>query len=245
MKSYDYIVSCEKLKANSTNQIPYLELLLKLCDEEKTITEEQVRAEIDSALDAGYSSSSIATGLLLSLLGRHPEIQEKLYNEIKHYYGNSMRDVEKLDLTHLPYLDCVIKEVLRMYPLAPVVLRCTQKDLKISDKLTLPNGCGILISLIGLHHDPKVWGEDHDIFRPERWEDKEAAVKRHPCSFIPFSYGSRNCIGKYHGFIQLKIAAVQLVRQFKVYADAAVPMTFKTELFMKQRNGVMVALEKR
>lgn len=57
----------------------------------------------------------------------------------------------------------------------------------------LPKGTQIIISFKDLHTDKKLWKEPHK-FIPERFSSEEVA-KRHPCCFIPFSYGPRNCIG--------------------------------------------------
>lgn len=65
---------------------------------------------------------------------------------------------------------------------------------KISDGVTLPAGINIFVMIYDLHRNPKYW-PDPEKFDPNRFLPENAA-KRHPFSYIPFSAGSRNCIGK-------------------------------------------------
>lgn len=60
---------------------------------------------------------------------------------------------------------------------------------------TVPAGVGCAVLPFFMHRSKRIWGPDADIFNPDRFLP-EASLKRHPCSYIPFSYGARNCIGK-------------------------------------------------
>lgn len=58
----------------------------------------------------------------------------------------------------------------------------------------LPEGSSALFSTVNIHRNPNYW-PDPLRFDPDRFLPEEVA-KRHPCCFIPFSYGPRNCIGE-------------------------------------------------
>lgn len=57
----------------------------------------------------------------------------------------------------------------------------------------VPKGASAYFGLLHLHRNPKYW-QDPMKFDPDRFLPDEVR-KRHPCSYIPFSYGPRNCIG--------------------------------------------------
>lgn len=59
----------------------------------------------------------------------------------------------------------------------------------------LPAGSGIVASIWGVHRDPKYWGPDAENFDPDRFLPERFKLE-HPCSYMPFSNGPRNCVGK-------------------------------------------------
>lgn len=59
--------------------------------------------------------------------------------------------------------------------------------------LTVVKGCNVLVNIWAVHRNPEYWGEDAEQFRPERFLNHNP---KHPAAFMPFSYGSRGCIGK-------------------------------------------------
>ena len=131
-------------------------------------------------------------------------------------FGDSDRDCTMEDLNELKYLDYCLKEVLRLYPSAPLIERICNEEVKIgnllfsfkiiftfTDRLFLhlkgeniiPAGCNILVLIYGLHRNPEVF-PDPLTFNPERFFP-EQSVGRHPFAYIPFSAGPRNCIGNF------------------------------------------------
>lgn len=66
----------------------------------------------------------------------------------------------------------------------------------------LPAGTGVVVVPSMVHRDPAYW-DDPEVFRPERFVDGEL---KHPYAYIPFSAGSRNCIGEFEGYLRTKSA---------------------------------------
>lgn len=66
-----------------------------------------------------------------ALLAMHPDIQEKLFQEIRSVVAGQDDDVTKEDLNNMPYLDAFLKEVFRFFPVVPVLTRIIKKDIQI------------------------------------------------------------------------------------------------------------------
>lgn len=79
-------------------------------------------------------------------------------------------------------------------------LRIVNNPASVSDGYHVPAGAMVNIAVLWIHRDRNIYGEDYLEFKPERFE-KENAAGRHPFAYIPFSAGSRNCIGKWDGAV--------------------------------------------
>ena len=98
------------------------------------------------------------------------------------------------DFKKLEYLECVLKETLRMYPSVPFIGRDCRTE-TILNGLIFPASTQISIHIFDIMRDPRHFPEPN-VFKPERFLP-ETANRRHPFAFVPFSAGSRNCIGKF------------------------------------------------
>lgn len=150
------------------------------------------------------------------MLGSHPEEQEHAHQELRAIFQDSDRDPTATDLTEMKYLERVIKETLRLYPSVPFISRRLDEDVQLSKKLifmflkrcqiltsfifffsenySVPAKSVVLISIYNVHRDPDNFS-DPTKFVPDRFLP-EAMRERNPYSYIPFSAGPRNCIGK-------------------------------------------------
>eukprot|EP00106_Octopus_bimaculoides_P016891 XP_014784333.1 PREDICTED: cytochrome P450 3A19-like [Octopus bimaculoides] len=85
---------------------------------------------------------------------------------------------------------------------------CTIKGVKIPEKLT------VRIAVDALHYNPKYWPEPEK-FIPERFSE-EAKSKQVPFTYLPFGEGPRMCLGMRLAKLEFKIAAVEMIRNFKI-----------------------------
>ena len=97
------------------------------------------------------------------------KIQEKLYEEQKKIFGEYGKhdDVNQQHLTEMKYLECCIKESLRLYPSVPIIGRTADAKTMI-DGYTLDKGESIVVFVTYLHRNPLVWDNPHE-FIPERF----------------------------------------------------------------------------
>ena len=124
------------------------------------------------------------------------------------------RRVVTEDLARMPYLDQVLKESLRHRPSVPYIARKVTEPCVI-DGHTLPIGLEVSIMNYNIHHHPDYWPEA-ERFDPERFSKE--AERGHPFRYVPFSAGSRNCIGQKFAMQEMKVIVCRMVKSFRLVA---------------------------
>ena len=119
-------------------------------------------------------------------------IQDKVYEELRDCFGDSDRPCTMEDMSQMKYMECCIKEAMRLHPSVTNIRRNIKEEVSIGG-YKIPAGTTIGISIFALNHNPDLYPEP-DTFKPERFQADQSAG-RHPYAFIPFSAGPRNCIG--------------------------------------------------
>src|SRR5207248_2823567 len=110
-----------------------------------------VRSEVDTFMFGGHDTTAVAAGWSLFYLGHHPDVQEKIHDELDSIFGDDReRDITKEDLASMKYLECCIKESLRINPSAPDVSRNLVEDLKIGE-YTIPANTMVIVSIVCMH----------------------------------------------------------------------------------------------
>lgn len=177
----------------------------------------------------------------------HPEIQEKAIIEV----DSVMKDVASADkhlsyddLLKLEYVEQILKETLRLNPVAPYLLRRCTEDTKIQD-CTIPRDTTIIVNLYTMHRREDIYGSDAEEFNPDRFHTDEAR-KRNPNAFAPFSLGSRNCIGMRYSYIAMKIILATLIWHYRFTTNLKMDdIRMRYEITLKNITGNMVQIEKR
>ncbi|XP_067131363.1 cytochrome P450 4C1-like [Centruroides vittatus] len=192
----------------------------------------------------GYDTTAHAMSWTLYFLGRFHEIQEKVYLELQEIFENDMnRDITIDDLTKMTYLECVIKESMRIYPPSPFIGRKNPSEMKIGNYV-LPANSTFGISIYGIHHNPSVY-ENPEVFDPDRFLP-ENYKNLHPYAFLAFSAGPRNCLGGKLGMIKTKIVLANVLRNFKVYSlDPQDKIVTSFEGLLTPISGIRMYVEKR
>ncbi|XP_054257159.1 cytochrome P450 4V2-like [Macrosteles quadrilineatus] len=178
-------------------------------------TESDLKGEMVTLYCTGTDTISLTVSSCLMVLGKLQEIQERVYEEITEVVGQD-DDVTTDHISKMQYLDQVYKETLRWAIIVPYVSRRTTEDLKLST-CTVPAGNSVVACLVGPHMDPNIY-PDPDKFDPEHFSPENPA-SRNKHAFIPFSTGSRMCIGKTYTENLVKTMLVQVLRKLKVSTD--------------------------
>ncbi|XP_033220873.1 cytochrome P450 4C1-like [Belonocnema kinseyi] len=169
---------------------PFLDLMMT----DNKLSDAEIREEVATIMFAGFDTSAGTLAFVLLMLASHPDIQEEVYEEIYQIYGpEDPKDVPVIpeDLPKLIILERVIKETMRLFPIAPFVARHADDNLDLGG-FTLPKDCIPVISILPIHRNEKYW-PDPLKFDPDRFLPEEV-TKRHPDCYLPFSSGPRNCI---------------------------------------------------
>lgn len=176
--------------AKGENRQNFLQKCLQMELEGKWTTQE-VRDEMDTMLIASTdTSSTVLTGVVI-MLAIHQEYQERVVDEMREIFDKQDEPVTREHLAWMTFLELVIKESMRHFPVAPVLGRECMEDFPINGGV-IPKGSQIILNMLQMNMDPKYYGENANEFYPERFL-LENSAHFHPYLFIPFSAGPRNC----------------------------------------------------
>ncbi|XP_065876006.1 cytochrome P450 71AU50-like [Euphorbia lathyris] len=165
---------------------------------------DNVKALMLDMLLGSMDTTSTSIDWMLSEIMRHPRVMNKLQMELQDKVGMN-RTVEESDLANLEYLDMVIKESLRLHPVAPLLVPHKATQDTIVEGFLIPKDSQIFINAWGIGRDPSVWS-DAEKFWPERFIGTNIDVHGRNFELIPFGSGRRGCAG-----VQLAMTVTPLV----------------------------------
>ncbi|XP_007944894.1 cytochrome P450 4A11-like [Orycteropus afer afer] len=204
-----------------------------------SLCNKDIRAEVDTFMFEGHDTTASGISWILYALAKHPKHQQSCREEIQSLLGNEAF-ITWDHLNKMPYTTMCIKEALRLYPPVPNIGRALSKPITFPDGRSLPKGIRISLNFYALHHNPKVWS-DPEVFDPSRFAPSSS---RHTHAFLPFSAGSRNCIGKQFAMMELKVAVALILLRFELSLDPTrVPLPI-VGLVLKSCNGIHLHLKK-
>lgn len=180
------------------------------------------------------------------LLAMHPHIQERAFAEVNSVF-NELAPGTQLTYEHimkLEYIEQIIRETLRLNPVAPYLLRSCDAETQINN-CTIPRDTTIIINLYTMHRREDIYGPNANDFDPDRFHPNEMK-KRNPNAFAPFSLGPRNCIGMRYSYIAMKIILATLISNFRFTTNLKMhDIQMRYEITLKNVSGNMVRVEKR
>ncbi|KAJ9600115.1 hypothetical protein L9F63_009591, partial [Diploptera punctata] len=218
----------------------FLDLLLEASDDGKMLTDEELREEVDTFMFEGHDTTSAGICWVLFLLGLHPDVQDRAYEEIENIFKGSDRPTTMKDLSEMKYLERVIKETLRLYPSVPIISRKLNKDVKIGD-YEIPAGCSLTMHIYNIHRNAEHY-QNPEKFNPDNFLP-EKVVNMHPYAYIPFSAGPRNCIGQRFALLEEKTVVSSILRHYKVQSlQTRDEVALVGELVLRPIDGINVTI---
>lgn len=195
------------------------------------IASEDLADQCVTLLVAGSETTAITLTLAIYLLCEHPDVQAKLRAEVQRGRADTAAA-----LGGLPYLDCVLKETLRLYPpgwffsrraIAPDRLR----------QLDIAPGTQLIISPYFTHRHPQFWSTPMQ-FVPERFEADLPDAR----AFVPFSAGPRNCIGEALAWLMMRYYLSVALRSLSFCRRDNTPIELDPGINLRIKPGLRVAV---
>ncbi|WP_239576530.1 cytochrome P450 [Archangium primigenium] len=189
---------------------------------------------------AGHETTARTLAFLWYALSQNPEVERRLHAELDAVLGDAPPTIS--DLKKLPYTLQVVKEVLRLYPAAPMYARDAIADDTL-DGVHIPQGTRTIIFTYATHRHPDFW-EAPERFDPDRWlPEREAA--RHAQAYHPFAAGPRICLGNNFSLLETHVMTAMLARRFKMRLKPGHVPQFDLFGTLGSRNGLPMLIEAR
>ncbi|CAH1376630.1 cytochrome P450 4C1-like [Tenebrio molitor] len=237
---------CERGQRAGFDEAPkkkiFLDYLLDLTDQDDKWRDEESVEEARTIVVAGSDATALSVCYVLMMLAIHQEIQNKVYEEIVSIFEDD-RSPTPEDLQKMCYLERVIKETLRLFPVGGLIARRLTRDIVLRNYV-LPKETCVCVPIFCLHRDSDLWS-DPLTFDPDRFLPEEVS-KRHPYAYLPFSGGSRNCIGFRYAMMAMKTILSTVLRHYRVAATTYTSLSdieLKFDVATKCVRGQPVQLE--
>lgn len=152
-------------------------------------------------LSAGRDTTAQALTWTFYLLMRHPKVVDRLRQEIASSSTSNAGGIPCLESSALrpaalPYTMAVFYETLRLYPPVPVELKQCEQAVTLPDGTSLPKGAIVVWCIWAMNRSKLIWGEDADLFLPERWIEDRKLITKSAYEFPVFNGGPRTCLGR-------------------------------------------------
>uniref|UniRef100_A0A0E0PX95 Cytochrome P450 n=1 Tax=Oryza rufipogon TaxID=4529 RepID=A0A0E0PX95_ORYRU len=192
-----------------------------------------IRAVIFDLFSGGSETATTTLQWAMAELMRNPGVMSRAQAEVREAYKNKMEVTEE-GLTNLTYLQCIIKETLRLHTPGPLALpRECQEQCQILG-YDIPKGATVLVNVWAICTDNEFWDESEK-FMPERFEGSTIEHKGNNFEFIPFGAGRRICPGMQFGIANIELALANLLFHF----DWTLPEgTLHSDLDMTETMGI-------
>ncbi|VAI32448.1 unnamed protein product [Triticum turgidum subsp. durum] len=179
---------------------------------EVKLNREGVKAFTQDLIAGGTESSAVTVEWALSELLKKPEVLAKATEELDRVVGRGRWVTEK-DMLNLPYVDAIVKETMRLHPVAPMLVpRLSREDTSING-YDIPAGTRVLVMVWSIGRDPELWKAPEE-FMPERFLGSRLDVKGQDYELLPFGSGRRMCPGYSLGLKVIQVSLANLLHGF-------------------------------
>ncbi|XP_049314871.1 probable cytochrome P450 4d14 [Bactrocera dorsalis] len=220
----------------------FLDMLLLAEINGQPLTNNDIREEVDTFMFEGHDTTTSGISFTCYLLSRHPNVQQKVFEEIRAVIGDDkQRPITLHDLQELKYLECVIKESMRLYPPVPSIGRYIEQDVYLDGKL-YPANTNVTVMIYHALRDPAYFKEP-DQFIPERFYS-DNNEKINTFAYVPFSAGPRNCVGQKFALLEMKSTISKILLHYELLplGEDVRPVM---NLVLVSSNGVNMGLKPR
>jgi cytochrome P450 len=180
----------------------------------------ELRSHMISILLAGRDTTASLLSYVFMLFTQHPDVYAKLRSIVREEFGTytQPRNLTFSGLKSCNYLQWIMNETLRLYPVVPLDGRRALKDTTIplgggpdaKSPVYVKKGMQVEYSVYVMHRRKDLWGEDADEFNPDRWDGRKSGWE-----YLPFNGGPRICIGQQFALTEAGYVIVRLAQRFE------------------------------
>lgn len=220
-----------------------LSMLLMAQDEEdgSGMTDEQVRDEALTLFLAGHETTANALTFTWYLLSQNPEAEAKLHLELDSVLNGKTPTVD--DVAKLKFTECVVAEVMRLYPPAWAIGRLAAEEHEIGGYL-IPKKALVLLSPYIGQRDPRFW-PDADKFVPERWETQSIKETGQKYTYFPFGGGIRRCIGESFAWTEAILLVATLAQKWQLRLMPEQKIALNPMITLRPKFGMKMKIHSR
>ncbi|XP_032682944.1 cytochrome P450 9e2-like [Odontomachus brunneus] len=211
----------------------------------KDLTIMEMTSQAFSFFFGGFESTSALMCFAAHEIAINEDIQKRLQNEIDQVLEDTNGESPYDMVNNMEYMDAVVNETLRMYPVAVAFDRVCKRDFELPPTLpgmkpyTVKKGHVIWIPVYGLHHDPKYF-EQPEKFNPERFLGEQKKHIHNMGVYLPFGLGPRLCIGNRFALLETKVLLFHLLARCDLLPckKTRIPLELANDGFnMKAKGG--------
>lgn len=234
------LIAQRRGKTQGRNDLLSILLSAQDTDDGSTMTDKQIRDEVFTLFFAGHETTALTLTWTLYLLALNPEVEAKLYAEIKQVLGGKLPTIG--DYINLPYTEKVIKESLRLRPPVWAIGREAVKDCFVGE-YPVEKGSAVLMSQWIAHRDKRYFANP-ECFLPERWTEQftESLPK---FAYFPFGGGPRVCIGNTFAMVESVLILATIVQRFHLDLVSNEPVELSPAVTLRTKYGIKMKLTKR
>nr|P16141.4 RecName: Full=Cytochrome P450 52A4; AltName: Full=Alkane-inducible P450-ALK3-A; AltName: Full=CYPLIIA4; AltName: Full=Cytochrome P450-CM2 [Candida maltosa]CAA39367.1 n-alkane inducible cytochrome P-450 [Candida maltosa] len=214
-----------------------------------------LRDQLLNILVAGRDTTAGLLSFLFFELSRNPTVFEKLKEEIHNRFGaKEDARVEEITFESLKlceYLKACVNEALRVYPSVPHNFRVATRNTTLPrgggkdgmSPIAIKKGQNVMYTILATHRDPNIYGEDANVFRPERWFEPE--TRKLGWAYVPFNGGPRICLGQQFALTEASYVTVRLLQEFHTLtqdADTRYPPRLQNSLTLSLCDGANIQM---
>jgi cytochrome P450 len=229
---YDII---DKKRKNESYGNDLVTMLMEARDEDtgEGMPDKQLRDELLTIYVAGHETSAYCLSWTFYELMRHPDIYQKIKEEAAAVVKDGKIGAD--GLKGLTYTRAVVNESMRLFPPAYLVSRECGEDDEI-DGVKINKGDVILMSIYGLHRNPKHWPQPLS-FRPERFLETTEATKHY---HIPFGAGPRMCIGNHFAMMEITLILAKVALNLDLEWVIGQKIEMQPLVTLKPKHGILL-----
>lgn len=209
--------------------------LIKASDQQGESNQTYLRDQIVTLFLAGHETTATTLAFSFMLLSQHPQFAKRLQQEASNIEFSDLKSLNDIR-AHLPFTHNVIQETMRLYPAGYLFGRTVVKDTLLGRESIKRNSL-VLISPYVSHRNPEVFPAPEQ-FNPDRWQSLEVSRSQ----YLPFSAGSRTCIGEYLAMLEACLVLAYISGRYQVKCGVD-PIAVQPVITLRPTNNIQAQLQ--